>query len=418
MVGDVDLGGGDSQGGYRTQVRAGTGTLWVGDNSSERGGRAGRGGSNTTAARQGVDVSDGASPLPTTARPTRQPRVPLVPPGHRDNVSAKPAVDPTALKGVVTPPGLPPQPPYMGIPAPVLGMEGPVSRNDQDAEVVGVGVGDVPTVFVAEGLSSLQFETRTQGEMGADSGHTMVGGGGGERNRQEVIGPSVPVGPGILDALQTPHETELPGLAGAISVGGVEGAPGGLPLSVFDPNGELVSGAADTSERAGALSAGLLPASLVAPTNQKSSVPPGFEGVAGGLGNAGLLTASTLTANNNNTGGSNNNPIPESLLGIVMAGLGSADENLCTFCCATMNPNAASCAVCGTPTPAPVFVSAEVGDAPAARSENDPGNGQTGVSMENGGVAGTTGGAGTGIGAAGLPAGVLAVDNLAEVGLL
>lgn len=113
------------------------------------------------------------------------------------------------------------------------------------------------------------------------------------------------------------------------------------------------------------------------------------------------------------------NPLPESLLGIVLAGLGSAEENLCAYCFATLGTGALECSTCGTPVPVPAAAdgSAEViasggatvtisGSPRAVDSESDRDDqqrllGKEGISERPVPI---------------LPAGVLAVNNLEEVG--
>ncbi|CAN0322986.1 unnamed protein product, partial [Ectocarpus sp. 12 AP-2014] len=56
-------------------------------------------------------------------------------------------------------------------------------------------------------------------------------------------------------------------------------------------------------------------------------------------------------------GGSGDNPLPDSVLEVVLAGLGSPNDDgeellLCAYCCATLSPAATECGVCGAPTPA------------------------------------------------------------------
>lgn len=125
--------------------------------------------------------------------------------------------------------------------------------------------------------------------------------------------------------------------------------------------------------------------------------PNGGYGVGGGVVRVG--------------GESDSNPLPESLLGIVLAGLGSAEENLCAYCFATLGTGALECSTCGTPVPVPAATdgSAEV--------------------VASGGAAVTTSGSPRAVGGeddrddqgvaerptAILPAGVLAVNNLEEV---
>lgn len=70
---------------------------------------------------------------------------------------------------------------------------------------------------------------------------------------------------------------------------------------------------------------------------------------------AAMAAAFTVAAGTNHNDDNDNdeeNMLPDGLLGIVMAGLGSPDESLCAYCCATLSPQAKACSVCRTPAPA------------------------------------------------------------------
>ncbi|CAM9687796.1 unnamed protein product, partial [Ectocarpus sp. 12 AP-2014] len=72
-------------------------------------------------------------------------------------------------------------------------------------------------------------------------------------------------------------------------------------------------------------------------------------------------------------GGSGDNPLPDSVLEVVLAGLGSPNDDgeellLCAYCCATLSPAATECGVCGAPTPAAAAAAATA----AAAAETMP----------------------------------------------
>ncbi|CAM9337356.1 unnamed protein product [Ectocarpus sp. 6 AP-2014] len=77
-------------------------------------------------------------------------------------------------------------------------------------------------------------------------------------------------------------------------------------------------------------------------------------GGGGGGGGGGGLSPRLLTAGG---GGRGDHPLPDSVLEVVLAGLGSPNDDgeelfLCAYCCATLSPAATECGVCGAPTPA------------------------------------------------------------------
>ncbi|CAN0350490.1 unnamed protein product, partial [Ectocarpus sp. 13 AM-2016] len=69
---------------------------------------------------------------------------------------------------------------------------------------------------------------------------------------------------------------------------------------------------------------------------------------------------------------SGDNPLPGSVLEVVLAGLGSPNDDgeellLCAYCCATLSPAAAECGVCGAPTPAAAAAAAAAETMPTCK---------------------------------------------------
>lgn len=191
--------------------------------------------------------------------------------------------------------------------------------------------------------------------------------------------------------------------------------------------------------------------------------PPGLKSTPALLTPAGLQSGGVPDAvgvpmsNATHKSGVQQGNLPESLLDIVLAGLGPADENLCAFCCTTLVPGLSACSACGTPAPpgrAPPSGGVAGGEdqadsfprvAASSSAAAAEGGGvvdhrlslvkaepSQGSSVQGGGVSALPPGLVVGnvrsevrpppgIGSAAvpapsLPAGVLAVNNLAEVG--
>lgn len=145
---------------------------------------------------------------------------------------------------------------------------------------------------------------------------------------------------------------------------------------------------------------------------------------------AGLAGGTDLFKNNGHSDKDSNDPLPESLMGIVMAGLGSDDDSLCAYCCATLNPyGPGECPVCGTPTPSSLAPAGRTDVTATPPADSLPADEHsevlelqerlpTGLLEERpveSVLSATAARGAAGPGAATLPAGVLAVNNLAEV---
>ena len=278
-----------------------TGTLWVGEDTGGRGrggGRA-RGGGGGTGGGGGVGGNGGSG---NAARPPgRQPRVPLVPPGQQRDylltaAAAEAAAEAAAAAeaGRVAPSaslsprlrasgGPAAQPPLASsLPSPLT--PPPAPREQQQLLAGGsTAAADADANEVAKALHSLN------------------------------LGETPP-----------PQEAALGVAAGLRSPPGIE--PGLLP----------VAGGAQRYHPFGQASSG-------------NGVVPGGRG---GIGEAEAVAAAAAAAAAAGTADLSGNDLPESVLGVVLAGLGSSDGEgnlLCEYCCATLDTTASACGVCGTP---------------------------------------------------------------------
>ncbi|CBJ33805.1 conserved unknown protein [Ectocarpus siliculosus] len=185
---------------------------------------------------------------------------------------------------------------------------------------------------------------------------------------------------------------------------------------------------------------------VVPPGHQRNYVLTGAGGGdrgGGGDGGPGLLTGGG-GGGGGGDGGRGDHPLPDSVLEVVLAGLGSPNDDgeellLCAYCCATLSPAATECGVCGAPTPAAAAVAAAAAETmptckwKAYRLAEDGrpyySDGESSVWVKpkeledyeaalaaNGAAAAAAAAAVGGGGSGGaLPAGVLAVGDLAEV---
>ncbi|CAM9695559.1 unnamed protein product [Ectocarpus sp. 4 AP-2014] len=95
---------------------------------------------------------------------------------------------------------------------------------------------------------------------------------------------------------------------------------------------------------------------VIPPGQQRDYARRGAAAAAGGGGGGGL-SPPLLTGGGGGGDGRGDTPLPNSVLEVVLAGLGSPNDDeeellLCAYCCATLSPATTECGVCGAPTPA------------------------------------------------------------------
>lgn len=321
------------------QARAGPGraappggVIWTDQRAPESGGRPG------WAKPQALS--------PQSSRQRQQPRVPLVPPGHRDPLT------PAMVKAA-------------SAPSPAVGDVIGTSDNSAAAAAAAAAA----TAATAQMMASLHL--------------------GSEADEREVGNVNNADGPPLVDGTARSWDNTTSGTSAALA-GGV----GGLAET-------MIPGPAMPVEPGGATKVFDFRAETAAVA---VAAPP-----AGGE-----------SFHKYDIGNDDGNPLPEDLLGIVMAGLEPTDGRLCTYCCTALVPQAQACALCGTPAanllPPPDGVEGGVVKLPMESSVPAGDGGDVAETVElPPSLVRAESGVQEGPAPPTLPAGVLAVNNLAEV---
>ncbi|CAN0080682.1 unnamed protein product, partial [Scytosiphon promiscuus] len=290
-------------------VAGAAGTLWVAESSG--GGGGGGGGS---AARP---------------RARQQPRVPLVPPGQQRDFLSTPATAGPAKEALG------------GVGGGGGGGGGVIAPGSNSPPFAGRGGGTAP---------ALAGQQQQQDGGNTAAAATVTGAAGTNAMSKTLSALHLEV-PQPTTAASDPHASASPlaTAAAAAAAAGVAPVDAGLRAPPGLEGWPAPAASADLRRQGNPLRA-----------SGKATSPSG-EIAAGGEGNPGAATGNLLSVAQGlppagsaaNNGGSAD-PLPESVLGIVLAGLGPAgDESpLCSYCCTALSPHAPECAICGTPAAA------------------------------------------------------------------